>query len=143
MLVGSVRKVNNDKSGLSISLGEHELQQIDSTKYLGVTLDSSLNWNDHVLKLCSQISRKLSALRRSSKIANESLLNEMYNSNILPVMEYGCSVWGNWSVSHNNMIYRLQKRAARIVSGNYDFVNVSGDDLLSELKWTPFVERVR
>ena len=42
-----------------------------------------------------------------------------------------------------NMIHRLQKRAARIVCGNYDFINVRGDDLLSDLKWTPFNQRIK
>ena len=67
----------------------------------------------------------------------------MYNSNILLVMEYGCTVWGSWTASYNNVIHRLQKRAARIVSGKCDFINVRGDYLYCELKWTHFEDRVR
>ena len=41
------------------------------------------------------------------------------------------------------MMHRIQRRVARIVISNYEFVYVKGDDLLCGLKWTPFKERVR
>ena len=41
------------------------------------------------------------------------------------------------------MIHRLQKRAARIVTGNFDFINTCGDDLLEVLKWQTLDERVK
>ena len=40
------------------------------------------------------------------------------------------------------MIHRLQKRAARIVTGNFDFINTRGDDLIEVLKWQTLDERV-
>ncbi len=31
------------------------------------------------------------------------------------------------------MIFRLKKRAARIVTGNFDFINVRGQNIMNEL----------
>ncbi len=33
------------------------------------------------------------------------------------------------------MIFRLQKNAAQIVTGNFDFINVRGQDIMDELGW--------
>ena len=144
MLIGSSRQINDLSAvNLSISLGEYQLNQIQSTKYLGVTIDNNLTWNEHVGNLSSKISRQLITLRRASKVAPKSLLEKMYKSNIMPTMEYACSVWGCWSVSQENMIHRLQKRAARIITNNYDFINTRGDSLMTTLKLQPFSERVK
>jgi hypothetical protein len=37
-----------------------------------------------------------------------------YNSYILSVIDYYCTVWGNASCTHIDKLYKLQKRAARI-----------------------------
>ena len=36
---------------------------------------------------------------------------------------------------------RLQKRAARVVTGNFDYVNCHGMDLVRKLKWQSFQQR--
>ena len=38
-----------------------------------------------------------------------------YNSYILSVMDYCCTVWGNASCTHIDKLCKLQKRAARII----------------------------
>ena len=38
-----------------------------------------------------------------------------YNSYIVSVMDYCCTVWGNVSCTHIDKLYKLQKRAARII----------------------------
>ena len=39
------------------------------------------------------------------------------------------------------MAQRLQNAVARIVTGNYDYVNVRGEELVRELKWQTIKER--
>ena len=36
---------------------------------------------------------------------------------------------------------RLQNRAARIITGNFDYVHVRGIDIVKQLKWTNVIER--
>ncbi len=48
---------------------------------------------------------------------------------------YALSIWGNCNECSKNMIFRLQKRAARIVTGNFDYINVRGQDIMNELGW--------
>ena len=48
------------------------------------------------------------------------------------------SQYGEWECTSKQNIYkiqRLQNRAARIITGNYDFINTRGIDLVKNLKW--------
>ncbi len=39
------------------------------------------------------------------------------------------------------MIFRLQKRAVRILTWNFDFINVRGQDIMNELGWQTLEQR--
>ena len=56
-------------------------------------------------------------------------------------MDYAISVWGYCSAFNKDLVVRLQHRAARIVCGNMDFINVRGSDLVKELGWQTFDKR--
>ena len=64
----------------------------------------------------------------------------MYKGIIQPTSDYVCSIWGSCSVYNKNIIFRLQKRATRIVERNFDF-NESGLDIVKRLKWQVLEER--
>ena len=41
------------------------------------------------------------------------------------------------------MAQRLQNAAARMITGNYDYINVRREDLVKQLKWQTIAERQR
>ena len=59
----------------------------------------------------------------------------IYTSVIQPTVDYAISIWGCTSKQNIYKIQRLQNRAARIITGNYDFINTRGIDLVKNLKW--------
>ena len=52
---------------------------------------------------------------------NKNLLNTVYMSQIQSTQDYACTVWGNCAQPQKDMIFRLQKRAGRIVNGTFDY----------------------
>ena len=57
----------------------------------------------------------------------------IYTSIIQPKIDYAISIWG-YTTAHNiNNVQRLQNRAARILTGNFDYVNTRGIDLVKTL----------
>ena len=69
------------------------------------------------------------------------MLNRQYLSCIQPCIDYAISVWGACSVQNKDLVSRLQRRAARIVTGNFDFINVRGSELVKQLGWQTIEER--
>ena len=142
MLIGSQQKMTREaREALSITAQDIQLSRVSTARYLGVTVDDTLSWNQHTHSLCLSLSHKIRVLGRVSKFGTKDLLDTMYRTSIQPVMDYACTVWANSSVTNNNLIHRIQKRAARIVLNNFDFINVRGQDLVESLKWQTLTER--
>ena len=93
-----------------------------------------INWKVHVSKTCDKVSPKIDLLRRLSRVLSKHLLSKVYTSIVKPHIEYCLSVWGNCAKVDLNKLQRLQNRAARIVTNNYDY-DVHSIDLVRGLKW--------
>ena len=128
-----LNRLDDEEKSLNILLNNETLSQVTHTPYLGITVDSALNWNSHVMKLCKKVSSKLALLNRLRKFIDKHTLLSIYNSIIQPNIDYAISVWGYSSKSNKELITRLQHRAARIICGNMDYINVTGGDLVKQL----------
>ena len=102
---------------------------------LGFQLDGKLRWEAHVQKLCRNVSSKLAVLNRLRKVLNKTLLCKQYISCIQPSIDYAVSVWSSCLEQTKDLICSLQRRAARIITGNFDCINTTGADLMKDLGW--------
>ena len=60
-----------------------------------------------------------------------------------PVLEYSGSVWDPSGVGLQNELKKVQNRAARFVTGNYNFETGSMTGILEHLKWESLKKRRR
>ena len=61
-------------------------------------------------------------------------MNIFENMSIIqPKIDYGISIWGCTTAHNINKVQRWQNRAARILTGNYVYVNKRGIDLVKTL----------
>ena len=60
-----------------------------------------------------------------------------------PVLEYGGSVWDPSSILLQEELEKVQKRAARFVTGNYIYETGSMTGILEQLKWESLKKRRR
>ena len=144
MLLGSearIRSLPSESRNLNIVLDNTTIEQVQHAPYLGVTIDANLKWDSHIQSLCKKLSGKLAVLSRSRNILNKNALSKLYLSCIQPCLDYAISVWGSCSQHNKNIITRLQHRAARIITGNFDFVSARGSDLISSLRWQTLEQR--
>ena len=54
----------------SYTLKGTNLENVESIKYLGITITSDLRWNTHVSNVCTKANRTLGFLRRNSQNTN-------------------------------------------------------------------------
>lgn len=143
ILISSRAKVKQYMEGLSTELNEHLLEQTTSVDYLGVRIDHILSWDDHVSRLCKTLSFKVSRLARLRRSTPKSVLFKIYNSIIQPSIDYAITVWGHTTAANITKVQRIQNYAARILSGNFDYINCRGIDIVKNLGWMNIVERRR
>ena len=82
--------------------------------FLGVIIDEHLNWNDHINKVATTISRYIGILCRLKHFMPLYTLRTPYNSLILPHLTYGILIWG----SNLSRLFKLQKRAVRTITNS-------------------------
>ena len=114
MLIGSKHAVKNARP-LQIVLDEKPMKQSDYFKYLGIYIDHYLTWNKHVTYIQSSIYPKLKLLNRISSFLSHNILLRIYKQTVLPLLDYGCVVWGECSKENAQCLERLQNRAVRII----------------------------
>lgn len=87
-------------------------------KYLGVTLDRKLNWNNHLKNIKNRGLAVMSALspifRRRSAISRKNKLI-IYKSLIRPVLTYAAPMWSNMSKTSFTKLQTVQNKALKII----------------------------
>jgi hypothetical protein len=118
------------------------LEQVSCAKLLGIYIDSNLMWNEQYNYVCKKTSQKIGVLKKLRPIVDDYIMKTVYNSIVLPHMEYACIIWGRCSNQNNvNRVCKLQKRAARIIL-RCRVREVSSIELYRRMRWMPFNERV-
>ena len=64
MLIHPSRKVCD--STLELCVDGSQVEQVRSFKFLGVTINDTLTWSDHINMVCAKVSRNINLLRRLS-----------------------------------------------------------------------------
>ena len=81
-------------TNLSVMVGESVVKEVKHTKFLGVTIDCKLIWNEHTRNARNKISKNIGIICKAKKSLNVSTLITLYNSFIYPHLIYGIEVWG-------------------------------------------------
>ena len=118
----------------------HTLEVQDTTKYLGVDLQSTLSWKNHIDRITKKSNSMLGFLRRNLKSTSVETKTNAYISMVRPNLEYCASVWNPSQKELIQKIEMIQRRAARYVSNR--FRNTSSvSSMLDALQWEPLESR--
>ena len=99
-----------------IKIENNIIERTNDIKFLGVIVDSTLTWENHLKFKCSQILKSLNAISRLKNQIPSSILKTLYNSLILPHLSYAISVWGNTTNRQFKRLQLLQKRSIRLIT---------------------------
>ena len=122
-----IKKIN-----ASYNLEGTVLDNVENSKYLGITITNGLKWNTHASNICTKANRTLGFLRRNLSACTQE---SAYKGQVRPVLEYGSSVWDPSCILLQEELEKVQKRTARFVTGNYIYETGSMTGILEQLKW--------
>lgn len=94
-----------------IFIKNERLNLEEKTLFLGVTLDSKLQWGPHLDRLAKKLSSAAYAVRRVRNVSDVDAARLVYFAYFHSLMSYGILLWGN--AADANRIFVLQKRAVR------------------------------
>ena len=95
-----------------------ELERVTNIKFLGVILTDTLNWNDHMLYVCSKMNKTIGYFYKSRHILGQEQLINLYKTFVQPYIVYCLPVWGGYvnCDSASNPITKLINRFKRIIT---------------------------
>ena len=85
-------------------------------KFLGLLLDEYLSWKHHLSELAKKLARTCGILFEIKNLLPTNTLGNVYNALFLSFLQYGIIVWGQTYTSYIEPIFKLQKRAIRVIS---------------------------
>ena len=83
--------------------------KIKKTKFLGVIINSSLIWHDHIKILCNKISKSIGIMLRVKNDVDANVLKMLYHSLIQPYFQYCNIIWATHDTQHIELLFRKQK----------------------------------
>ena len=106
------------KKPLHICINDIKIDQTDKTKFLGVIINQTVTWSDHINVVTHKVNKSIGILSRLSRTIPSSVLVSLYQSLVAPYYDY-CNI--AWAINNSVMldkVYKTQKRAVRIITNS-------------------------
>ena len=125
------RQCSMTTSGNSISydLIFHKLEQVESEKDLGVTIDRNLNFRKHISAKINKANSIIFLIKHTFKYLDIHMFQQLYKGLVRPHLEYAAPVWSPSWRKDIESLEKVQRRATRI--------------LLPSIKDLPYPERLQ
>ena len=102
-------------SNINVNIEGVPINIVKETKFLGILLDNRLTWKSHTAYISKKIAKSIGILSRARKLLNRETLRQLYFAFLYPYLNYCLIIWGNAPATTTFPIFKLQKRALRIV----------------------------
>ena len=117
-----------------------ELEPVKASRDLGVTLDSNLTYNDHIVSTVSSCTSRLGQINRVKHIFDKRALIIIINALVFSKLFYCSSVWSNTTQANLDKRQAVQNFACRILCGTKRFDHIT--PLLKGLRWLPIRQQL-
>ena len=112
MLSGSKKQLGKISEIGDLKVREGEVKRIRKTKYLGLTINETLSWNQQYKIVKGKVKGGLDSIRKLRQMLPQSKLFQVYQALVESQLRYGSIIWGHLSATTKlNKLQRLQDRA--------------------------------
>lgn len=102
-------------SNLLVKLNKKSIAQVNSIKFLGVTFDHKMTWEEHIDNVSTKLSSACFVIRQLRNTVTLDVLKLAYFGLVQSVLSYGIMYWGN--SAHVDKAFIMQKRILRCMMG--------------------------
>lgn len=103
----------NNPLRCNIDVNSYTLKETSNVKFLGITIDSHLDWKSHLNLVCSKLDRLVFVLRKLRNTLSVDAAITAHHGYVSSVLNYGWLIWGNSSDVGRSFI--LQKKCIRLM----------------------------
>ena len=141
IVIGTGTRQRADGPARTVDLGCVSIKPPSSVRSLGITIDDTLSFDQHVDIVCRSANFHLRALRHIRKHISEETAKTIACSMIDGRLDYCNSVLYQTSAANINKLQRVQNSAARTVTKSSRFNHIT--PVLAGLHWLPIQYRIQ
>ena len=120
-LISSKQKLYTLSASPVLSINGTPVNQVPTSKSLGVRIDANLTWGSNIEKLAKKIVSGIAAIKRVRQFVPPATLHLIYKALTQPHFDYCNVVWGDYSIKLADKLQKLQNRSARALTfSSYD-----------------------
>ena len=108
----------------------HKLEHSIAEKDIGVIIDASLTFDQHICEKIKKGNSLLGQICRTFIFKDKTMMLSLYKSLIRPQLEYGNQVWAPYLIRHICALENVQRRMTKVIPG---FKDLSYEDRLRGL----------
>ena len=110
---------------VTYTMDNSQLKYVTEIKYLGVTIDNSLSFSDHITHVCRKGTKTLYMLMRSLKKARRKTRYLSYVTICRPILEYSSHIWSPHKRKLIDRLESINRKAFRWVYGFRKYDSIS------------------
>ena len=119
----------------SLKINGKSISEVNHIKFLGVIVDSDLNWQYHIQHIKSKIAKSIGIIAKMRTLVPMETLRTLYYAFVYPHMNYCIEVWGKTYDKYTDSIIKLQKRIVRIMT--FSHFQAHSEPLFKQMKILP------
>ena len=101
---------------VTLFINNQSLTEENSIRYLGIYIDSNLNWKNHINYIAKKVKRSIGILSKLRYYVNSKTLLDLYYALVYPFLTYCIIAWGNSYQTSLQPLFVSQKKAIRIIT---------------------------
>jgi len=101
---------------LPLKIGNSNIEETDSIKFLGLHIDKHLTFKNHINHISNKISKSIGIIYKLNRFLPPNILSTLYSTLVQPYFTYGIEAWYATSKINSNKLIVLQKRAIRAIN---------------------------
>ena len=95
-------------------MGSIEIGRTNTAKFLGIMIDSNLTWKSHIDNVTKKVAKSVGIIKRVRHCLPVDTLNTLYNTLILPYINYCNIIWAGNKLTKINKYSEQQQQSTRL-----------------------------
>ena len=124
---------------LNITVNDIPVKEVNKHRLLGVVIDKSLSWQNHIEMTCKTLSRHLYVLSQLKHITDENTRRIFYEAHIKSHIDYASTLWDGLSDNIFKKLSSLYRRAAKLINPD---ITLNTDQKLKSLDMLPLKDHL-
>ena len=135
LLIGTRQMLKNTPADLDlhVTLLGKELRPVVSARDLGVYMDATLSFDEHITSVTSFCLSSLSQINIIKHLLDRNTLLNVINALVFSKLYYCSSVWSNTTKKNTNKLQNVQNFTARIITRSQNIDHIT--PVLKKLNW--------